>query len=243
MQGGASPIPLIPGKISSSFQKKTNRIYARSRKRRTQRMVTTIRQPLNNHWPIIEQPLNKPCSNPSNIRVVLWNETHRFEKPNPVVWGITNPRVHCRAWRSRAWVASCAIWAYRRNARRRACSTLSNGSRRRRFEREEPPFWNMNVHELFMNWTWIDFLNTKRANAQKLMRHLMRQLMGIHGETFLAGSAHFLKHEKKRGRNAPKKQQFWAFFGRFDINIFNFREQFPPRNFAYSARSFSWMRI
>ena len=26
------------------------------------------------------------------------------------------------------------------------------------------------------------FLNTKRANAQKLMRHLMKQLMGINGE-------------------------------------------------------------
>ena len=26
------------------------------------------------------------CENPSkNIRVVLWNETHRFEKPNPIV--------------------------------------------------------------------------------------------------------------------------------------------------------------
>ena len=39
-----------------------------------------------------------------------------------------------------------------------------------------------------------------------------------------------------------KIQQFWAIFQRFDINIFNFREHFPPPNFAYSARSFSWMR-
>ena len=38
---------------------------------------------------------------------------------------------------------------------------------------------------------------------------------------------------------APKIQQFWAIFRRFDINIFNFREHFPPPNFAYSARSFS----
>ena len=36
---------------------------------------------------------------------------------------------------------------------------------------------------------------------------------------------------------APKIQQFWAFFQRFDINIFNFSEHFPPPNFAYSARS------
>ena len=64
----------------------------------------TIRQPLNNHWTIIEQSLNnhwtnpvqtlfKSCLNPSNIRVVLWNETHRFEKPNPVVWGIIYVRL------------------------------------------------------------------------------------------------------------------------------------------------------
>ena len=40
-------------------------------------------------------------------------------------------------------------------------------------------------------------------------------------------------------RAAPKIQQFWAFFQRFDINIFNFREHFPPPNFAYSAHNFS----
>ena len=40
-------------------------------------------------------------------------------------------------------------------------------------------------------------------------------------------------------RAAPKIQQFWANFQRFDINIFNLSEHFPPPNFAYSARSFS----
>ena len=38
---------------------------------------------------------------------------------------------------------------------------------------------------------------------------------------------------------APKIQQFWANFQRFDINIFNFREHFPPPNFAFSACSFA----
>ena len=38
---------------------------------------------------------------------------------------------------------------------------------------------------------------------------------------------------------APKIQQFWAFFQRFDINIFNFQEHFPPPNFAYSVHNFS----
>ena len=38
----------------------------------------------------------------------------------------------------------------------------------------------------------------------------------------------------------PQKiQQFWAIFQRFDINIFNLREHFPPPNFAYSAHNFS----
>ena len=37
---------------------------------------------------------------------------------------------------------------------------------------------------------------------------------------------------------APKFQQFWVIFQRFDINIFNLSEHFPPPNFAYSARSF-----
>ena len=40
-------------------------------------------------------------------------------------------------------------------------------------------------------------------------------------------------------RAAPKIQQLWAFFRRFDINIFNFREHFPPPNFAFSAHNFS----
>ena len=40
-------------------------------------------------------------------------------------------------------------------------------------------------------------------------------------------------------RAAPKIQQLWAFFRRFDINIFNFREHFPSSNFAFSAHNFS----
>ena len=40
-------------------------------------------------------------------------------------------------------------------------------------------------------------------------------------------------------RVAQKIQQFWAIFQRFDINIFNLSEHFPPPNFAYSAHNFS----
>ena len=38
---------------------------------------------------------------------------------------------------------------------------------------------------------------------------------------------------------ATKIQQFWAIFQRFDINIFNLREHFPPPNFTNSACSFA----
>ena len=44
---------------------------------------------------------------------------------------------------------------------------------------------------------------------------------------------------EKRKERAEKNQQFWAFFRRFDINIFNLLEHFPPRIFTYSARNFS----
>ena len=38
---------------------------------------------------------------------------------------------------------------------------------------------------------------------------------------------------------AKKIQQFWAIFQRFDINIFNLSEHFPPPNFAFSAHNFA----
>ena len=40
-------------------------------------------------------------------------------------------------------------------------------------------------------------------------------------------------------QTTKKIQQFWAFFRRFDINIFNLREHLSPRNFAYSVLSFT----
>ena len=46
-------------------------------------------------------------------------------------------------------------------------------------------------------------------------------------------------HASSLPRAAPKIQQFWAFFQRFDINIFNFSEHFSSPNFAYSAHNFS----
>ena len=48
-------------------------------------------QPLNNHWTIIEQSLNKPCSNPVQTLFKPIKYTRRFVKWNPSFWK-TKPR-------------------------------------------------------------------------------------------------------------------------------------------------------
>ena len=65
-------------------------------------------------------------------------------------------------------------------------------TKRRRDEGRRAVFWNINVHELFTNWPWIDFGN---MTVQKLMR----QLMSINGETFLAGNTN--EHELNTNRH------------------------------------------
>ena len=49
-----------------------------------------------------------------------------------------------------------------------------------------PKVKNVNVESLKIGSKLLDFWN---MTIQKLMRNLMRQLMGINGETVLAGSA------------------------------------------------------
>ena len=76
----------------------------------------------------------------------------------------------------------------------------------------------------------------------------MRQLMDINGEIekpfpLGRGWGRLLKSPSLQGGVGvgfhPKIQQFWVIFRRFDINIFNFREHFSPRNFAFSAHNFA----
>ena len=52
-------------------------------------------------------------------------------------------------------------------------------------------------------------------------------------------SSSLLSVDSSLPRDDPKIQQFWAFFQRFDINIFNLSEHFSPPNFAFSACSFA----
>ena len=58
-----------------------------------------------------------------------------------------------------------------------------------------------------------------------------------------AGTTHESIHEhswRKSWRSSTEKnQQFWAFFWRFDINIFNLREHYLPPNFTNSAHNFA----
>ena len=64
----------------------------------------------------------------------------------------------------------------------------------------DPPFWPAFFETLmFMNWFikkpsicfWTRIVHELNTNWTELMGQLMRQLMGINGETFLAGSAPF----------------------------------------------------
>ena len=57
--------------------------------------------------------------------------------------------------------------------------------------------------------------------------------------TKFRGNIHEPSWREKVEEFRRKNQQFWAFFRRFNINIFNLREHFSPPNFAYSARSFT----
>ena len=56
---------------------------------RTKRRLRTNQSELRTRSRLRARNKKEGCENPSkNIRVVLWNETRRFERPNPVVLGI-----------------------------------------------------------------------------------------------------------------------------------------------------------
>ena len=64
--------------------------------------------------------------------------------------------------------------------------TLNLTLQRERRKTKEPSFWNINVHELIpLKAINLGFGTRKAWNVQKLMGQLMRQFMGINGETFL----------------------------------------------------------
>ena len=93
-------------------------------------------------------------------------------------------------------------------------------------------------HELFTNG-----IRTRMERMERIVRNVCDERN--------ESNERYKRNERKTGNEnrrwrdssllqaAPKIQQFWAIFQRFDINIFNLREHFPPPNFAYSAHNFS----
>ena len=205
MQGGASPIPLIPCKISSSSQKKTNRIHAQSRKRRRkrrrQRMVTTI-----------EQSLNKPCSKPSNIRVVLWNETHRFEKPTPRRLGdYKSPRaqqgvqIACMGRQLRYLGVpkkrtAKGVFYF---VKRKQAETV--WTRRTAFLKHECSWI---IHELNMNW----FFEHETRECSEINETFNETINGHSWRNISCLERTLFETWEKRGRNAPKKTTILSVF-------------------------------
>ena len=84
-----------------------------------------------------------------------------------------------------------------------------------------------------------------RTRMERIVRNVCNE-RNVRNERYIRNERKKRKtgNGNRRWRNssllrAKKIQQFWAIFQRFDINIFNFREHFPPPNFPYSAHNFS----
>ena len=133
-------------------------------------------------------------------------------------WGVSNPTL--RAFKTLHWGIQ--------NPTQRAFAKL---------------YTKRNTNPTFCFWTWME-----RMELRTWMERIVRNVCNERNE----------RYERKTGNGnrrwrassllravssllpaAPKIQQFWAIFQRFDINIFNFREHFPSPNFAYSAHNFS----
>ena len=199
---------------------------------------TIIEQPLNlnNHWTIIEQTL----FNPSKY-------TRRFVKWNPSFWK-TKPR-RLGAYKSPRALQGVKIACMGRQLRyldvpkkrtakgvfyfvkRKQAETV--WTRRTAFLKHECSWI---IHELNMNW----FFEYETRECSEINETFNETINGHSWRNISCWERTlFETWEKKEEGTRRKKQHFWAFFGRFDINIFNFREHFPPRNFAYSAHNFA----
>ena len=100
----------------------------------------------------------------------------------------------------------------------------------------------------FCSWTrisWMEF-RTRMERTERIVRNVCHEC-NERNERYKRNERKKCKtgNSNRRWRNssllrvALKIQQFWVNFQRFDINIFNFPEHFPPPNFAYSAHNFS----
>ena len=96
-----------------------------------------------------------------------------------------------------------------------------------------------NTNHTFCFWTRISRMEF-RTRMERMVR-IVRNVCNERNERKKrkTGNGNRRWRESSLLRAAPKIQQLWAFFRRFDINIFNFREHFPSPNFANLAHSFS----
>ena len=111
-----------------------------------------------------------------------------------------------------------------------------------------------NTNPTFCFWTRISRMEFRtrmeRLEFRTRMEWMVRIVRNVCNERN-ESNERYKRNERKTGngnrrwcdssllRAAPKNQQFWAIFPRFDINIFNFSEHFPSPNFANLAHSFS----
>ena len=89
--------------------------------------------------------------------------------------------------------------------------------------------------------TYVTNVKQEMAIGGDALRHSFRLFLSLTLCLFLSPSRLLVTLSRRFVTPArrPKIQQFWVIFQRFDINIFNFREHFPPPNFAYSAHNFA----
>ena len=109
-----------------------------------------------------------------------------------------------------------------------------------------------NTNPTFCFWTRISRMEFRtrmeRMEFRTRMERIVRNVCNERNER----NERYKRNERKTGngnrrwrassllRSALLKiQQFWAIFCRLDINIFNFREHFPPPDFTNSAHNFS----
>ena len=89
--------------------------------------------------------------------------------------------------------------------------------------------------------TYVTYVKQEMAIGGDALRHSFRLFLSLTLCLFLSPSRLLVTLSRRFVTPArrPKIQQFRVIFRRFDINIFNLSEHFPPPNFANSACSFA----
>ena len=159
---------------------------------------------------------------PLVAKCIVWGANYTQTIHWTLHWGVSNPtlrafkNLHCERSQN-----------YTRSGTQTIHFVFEHESREWNLEREWCG-WNLE-HE--WSESYVTFV-TNVSNVSNVTNvtnvRNVKQEMAIGGDAFRHSCA-----------SPPKIQQFWANFQRFDINIFNLSEHFPPPNFAFSAHNFS----